>query len=45
METVRGIISSIQVYEEEGGHDWFLTLSKAGWGVIWFLFLSHCSDF
>ncbi|MBM4305274.1 MAG: hypothetical protein FJ123_00930 [Deltaproteobacteria bacterium] len=38
METVRGIISSIQVYEEEGGHDWFLTLSKAGWGVIWFLF-------
>lgn len=38
MENVRGTISSLQVYEEEGGHDWYLSLSKAGWGLICFLF-------
>jgi hypothetical protein len=38
METVRGTISSLQVYDEDGGHDWYLTLSKAGWGLICFLF-------
>jgi hypothetical protein len=26
------------VYEEEGRHDWYLSLSKAGWGFICFLF-------
>lgn len=38
METVRGTITSLQVYEEEGRHDWCLSLSKFGWGVVWFLF-------
>lgn len=38
METIRGTISSLQVYEEEGGHDWYLSLSKGGWGLICFLF-------
>ena len=38
METLRGRISSIQIYEEEGGHDWCLALSKVGWGLICFFF-------
>jgi len=38
METISGRITYIRIYEEEGGRDWALSLSKVFWYLICVLF-------
>lgn len=38
MDRVRGEITHLRIYQEEGGRDWALSLSKFMWCGIWLLF-------
>ena len=38
MDSIRGIITQLRIYDEEGRTDWFLSLSKIIWFLIWVLF-------
>lgn len=38
MDRVRGRITHLRIYQEEGGRDWAMSLSKLMWCGIWLLF-------
>ena len=38
MDNINGIITQLRIYDEEGRTDWFLSLSKIIWFLIWILF-------
>lgn len=38
MDQIEGTIARLRIYEEEGHTDWFLSLSKVIWFLLWILF-------